>query len=481
MEGNQILKNHIILVQYVKWRVNNIKKLSIVVVAYNHLEYTKSCIESILKYTLNIDYELIVVNNGSSDGTKIYLDSLENVKTVDLEDNKGSGGGFNFGFKACCGEYVLFVSNDLILTPNWANNLLYCIESNERIGMVVPTCNYSSNWQSTAYNFTGMDEMIEFARNYNISNKLKWEERIRLITYAWIIKRDLYEAVGGLDSNFNGGFDDDDLSFRIRRRGYKLILARDTFVYHFGSVTTSQNYNSLLSINREKFLRKYNIDAWDDTGFDTNTINFIECSESNKEVNILGINPQCGANILQIKNKFIERGIENVNLYGFTEDERYGTDLRTICCDVISDDINGIDKYFQGKKFDYIVIQSPIENIHNLNSIFDSLNNIVEFNGKIIFSLKNIGFFQNAVQFLTQKPFNNTASYEVNFIEKDGLIRKLKDIGYTNIRIMTILYYGYQSEMDLITNIAKCFDLGLNEVVKQNMQIYEYKFCISKA
>jgi GT2 family glycosyltransferase len=363
------------------------KKLSIVVVGYNHLDYTKLCIESIRRNTLDIDYELIVVNNGSSDGTQEYFETLENVKIVHSDVNKGSGGGFNLGFKVCTSEYVLFVSNDLLATPNWASNLLYCIESEKKIGMVVPLCNRSSYHQAIDYNFISIEELDKFAKGYNVSNPRKWEERIRLITYCWIIRRDLFEELEGLDEYFRGAFDDDDLSFRIRRMGFKLILAGDTFIHHFGTITIMDDYkiSNPLYTNRIKFVSKYNIDVWDETDFDSGVVNSINYSKYDDEVNILGINPLCGGTILQIKNKFRENGIQNVNLFAFTEAQRFCTDLKTICREVIFDNLSEISNYFKSTNFDYIIIQKPIEQYNNFEILIGSLREVLKTKGQIIF------------------------------------------------------------------------------------------------
>lgn len=417
---------------------NNIKKVSIVVLAYNHLDYTKTCIKSLLKYTLDIDYELIVVNNGSTDGTKEYFDTLTSAKKINLDNNIGFCGGFNNGFKLCEGEYILIVSNDLILTPRWASNLLSCIESDEKIGMVVPACNRSTYMQSVVCNYSGLHELAEFATNYNVPNPQKWEERLRLIGYTWIIKRDLFEEIGWLDENLNGAFEDDDLSFRVRRKGYKLIFARDTFVHHYGFVTIAKEYkeNNLLFINRVKFIKKYNLDPWEGTGFDLNIVNTIDSSEYQNEINILGINPLCGGTILQMKNKFKEKNMQNINLFAFSEDERYRIDLMTICNEVGIGNLNDINKYFKNIKFDYIIIEKPIEQCDNISSLFGNLISIISLNGKIIFPIRNTTFYKNIIRILNNIPFMNLCDYTVKFINKESFNYNPKDIRYKNREIV---------------------------------------------
>lgn len=457
-------------------------KLSIIVVAYNHLDYTKKCIESLLKYTAGIDFELIVVNNGSTDGTLEYFHTLRDVKIVDLKENRGTSGGINSGFEAATGEYVLFVSNDLLLTPNWANNLLYCIEADKKIGMVVPASNISSNMQIVSFDYTDDDALYSFARAYNKSDKTKWEERIRLVTYAFIVRYDLFKEIGGMDEDFNSGFDDDDISFRVRRMGYKLILAMDTFVYHFGSVTLSQEYNHELIIlkNREKFIKKYNLDSWHSAGFDANAVDFLDYPLNKDEINILGINPLCGGTILQLKNKLAGVGINNIKLYGFTEDERYYADLKTICEDVSFDGINNISNYFKDKSFDYIVVEGQIESFKDFDNFLEALKQLKNKKGKIIFSVKNKSFYKNVIIFLTQGAYINFDHYNMRFFDIQGLTQKLYSIGFSSIKILNLMHYVYERDRELIENLSNCFEIEKREKVKQNLTIYEYKFCIGE-
>ena len=147
-------------------------KVSIVVTAYNKLEYTKAAIESIYKYTdfSKGDIELITKNNGSTDGTQQYFESLPNEKKINYKYNALGTSEMAELFE---GKYVVFFSNDVVATPNWLENLLTCIESDDNIICAVPTCqDYAISCSQGIHvdydnTFEALPQMEEFAQSYN--------------------------------------------------------------------------------------------------------------------------------------------------------------------------------------------------------------------------------------------------------------------------------------------------------------------------
>lgn len=245
------------------------RKVSIIMLAYNKLAYTKLTVDSLYKYTSHINFEFISVNNGSSDGTKEYLDSLQNDKKINFEENVGGDRAFDEALKYAEGEYTVFLNNDLILTEKWLDNLIEVMESDPKIGVCVPVCNSSSNYQTVPLEYYDTVKLQEVAKEYNKSDSKKWEERLRLMLYAAIFRTNELKDLGGLDEIYSpGGFDDDDLTCRYRRAGFKLILAKDTYIHHYGSVTIGESYASILAKNRGIFKIKFGYDSWEGNTLD---------------------------------------------------------------------------------------------------------------------------------------------------------------------------------------------------------------------
>ena len=240
---------------------------SIIILSYNNLNYTKQCLECIRKYTHNENYEIIVIDNNSNEETKNWLKTQYDIKLQLNTYNRGFPGGCNDGIKLANPlNDILLLNNDIVVTYNWLTNLKIALYSNDNIGAVSPVTNSSSYWQSIPTTYKTLNEMQEFAYKINISDKTKWEERIMLVGYSMLIKKEVLDKVGLLDEiYFPGNFEDDDYCFRIINAEYKLLLCHDTFVHHYGSASfsTDSSYNEILQKNKRKFEEKWNIDISD--------------------------------------------------------------------------------------------------------------------------------------------------------------------------------------------------------------------------
>lgn len=372
------------------------KLISFVVLAYNQLEYTKLCVDSIYTYCAHLNFELITIDNGSSDETSKYFLALPNQKKISLRKNMNGSAGVNNAFKIASGKYVVSITNDIILTKHAIDNLIHCLETDKEIGMIVPVCNASSNMQMIPVAFENIWEMQRYAERFNYSDPLKWEERVRLITYMAVIPNTLLKRIGGCDEvNFPCAFNDDDISFRIRRLGYRLILAKDTFVYHFGSVTvrtTSDMTNNTIALYRERFIKIHGIDSWTEAIFDAEMLTRLKIGERKDKVNILGIQPDCGATVLQIKNILKAKGFKNITITNYVNNTRFVSDLETISNEVVCDTLENIDKHLNGRKYDYIVICKTLNELKlgkGCDMFMNHLENCLQYGGQLLYKTNN--------------------------------------------------------------------------------------------
>ncbi len=371
--------------------------VSFVVTAYNKLEYTKLCVESLLEYMpQGLKYELILLNHGSTDGTKEYFESILPTKQVDILKNGASP---TVGIRILEGRYTLSVSNDVIVTQNAIDNMIRCMESDEKIAWVVPTTPNVSNLQTIEANYDTIESMHAFAKKNNVSDKNRWEQRVRLCdpidikrNSAWFSSNGI--GWGGYFTDLNmTSFPDDKISLALRRKGYKMMLAKDAYCYHFGSVTlkaeveeeTKKTGKDFYTEGRVKFKDVFGIDPWG-TGFcwDLEIFSHLPCNESG-HVNILGINCGMGSNPLKIKES-IKENVHNLDVttYNVTDEECYIEDLRGVS-DVTEyiDNLGNINGVFPGIKFNYIVFESNGSNYNDLVEMIAELDKRILKDGVI--------------------------------------------------------------------------------------------------
>ncbi len=210
---------------------------SIIIPTYNQMNYLRECIESIRHYTPE-SYELIIIDNGSTDGTAEYLKSVVGIRYQLLPNNLGFAGAVNQGLMLARGATLLILNNDSVVTTSWLGNLLTCLHSDPRIGIVGPVTNYISGNQLIATSYQGMEEMQQFAMTYNQSNAEQWMVTSRLTGFCMLMRRETFMNVGYFDEGFEiGNCEDDDYGLRARLMGLQLIIAKDTFIHHYGSVS----------------------------------------------------------------------------------------------------------------------------------------------------------------------------------------------------------------------------------------------------
>lgn len=429
MENDEMIKEKIV--------VELAPLVSILLLAYNHIDYTKLCVASLYRFTSHINFELITINNGSSDGTEEFFSTLSNDKKINFACNVGGDTAINAGLQLATGKYTLFLSNDLELTPHWLDNLLFCMESAENIGMVVPACSASSNYQQVDLPYQNREEMLAMAKEYNVSNPLLWEERIRLITYTFLIPTELFKDLGGFAEIYNpGGFDDDDLSFRIRRAGYKLVFAKDTFVHHYGSITINTDYEkqNLLARNRWIFFQKFGVDAWEDCTIDLEMIDLITCGKRQHK-DILVLCSSCGGTLLQAKNKFRKQGLEDITWWTVTEKANYVPDLKTVSDYVVYGQFKNIKTIAQGITFDNIILDIDLQEIDNPQEFLQDLTSLLTAEGQLLFAAANEVFYWNVINVLNGNILCPEHAISQGKFNLEKLYYFLEDQGFADLQI----------------------------------------------
>jgi O-antigen biosynthesis protein len=244
---------------------SSLPKVSIVIITYNCLEYTKFCIDSVLSKTSWPNYEILIIDNASADETPQYLREIEKthekIRVILNKDNLGFAGGNNLGIKEVDGDVVVLLNNDTIVTKGWLFGLVKHLK-NDDVGMVGPVTNWTGNEAKIEVDYTDPKDMDAFARKYTLEHLNETMELRTLAMFCVAIKREVINKVGLLDERYKVGmFEDDDYATSVRRGGYKNICAEDVFIHHFGSVSfkklDDEKYQKIFAENKKRFEDKW--------------------------------------------------------------------------------------------------------------------------------------------------------------------------------------------------------------------------------
>jgi len=290
---------------------NPFMRTSIIVLCYNSLEETtRPCLESIVKNTPAGEYELIIVDNASSDGTPEYLKEFArqhtNVK-IQLNDvNKGYAGGNNDGIALANGEYIILLNNDTLVPTGWLDKLLFLFHNHPKIGLIGPVTNSAGNEQRIELDRLNEKNYEAISGEYIKRQSGVWFETEKLGFFCVAIRRSVVEKIGVLDEKFGiGMFEDDDYCIRAKKAGFTLAVAEDCFIFHKGSVSFGklavENYRQLFEKNRQYFYQKHQ-QAWALTDI---AFSYLECFERNLRAYAnknLDINPSIERILVRSKN-----------------------------------------------------------------------------------------------------------------------------------------------------------------------------------
>lgn len=438
---------------------NNPKyQLSIFIPVYNKLEYTKHCLDSIFSNTdLSLySYELILINDGSTDGTQEYFDNLNIEKVIELKKNVKTSI-FTLAYRICEGEYFLFINNDTIVTEGWLDNLMTCIKSNPNIISATPCTPNTSNYQCDLDGRYLFNSLKEVMAHRNVSDPLLWEERARIMPVIALYRTEYINQIGFADRLFyTMEFWDDDFSLRARRAGFIQTLCKDTYCHHFGSVTgkDSQIKENTLQNGRQLFLFKNGIDAWGrDFCYDYQTISFIKSSVfpsdsmppnsgsksmnaatirqtndklSTYDASILGIDCGFGDTLLQLKS-WLNHHERNASICTINTQNTFMDDLNHISSPCIRTDfiLNTLQS-FDDFSFDYILVQEPLEYYSDFYIFLEELHSKLKQGGFLIFQASNI-YYKSFLEKLLNFSFPSDSEL-VRFLNIPALQKRLETI-----------------------------------------------------
>ena len=244
---------------------------SIILVNYNTCQLTLACINSIREFSTNFSYEIIVVDNASSDNSKEVLSKLPYVKFIEFGKNAGFGAANNLGARNAVGKYLFLLNTDTILIENSIKILLDFYRNNEeklRIGTLgAVLLDEKQNIINSGGYFPTVDKYLKAyfkkpVKEYKIVENREYQQ-IDYVTGAdLMISKNIYDKIEGFDENFFLYYEETDLQKRIQYLGYTNYLLTTTRIIHFeGGSDLGENVSNfkrtVIHQSRNRFLRKH--------------------------------------------------------------------------------------------------------------------------------------------------------------------------------------------------------------------------------
>jgi len=245
-----------------------VKKLtSIIILTWNALEYTRECLDYLSRFTPE-PHEVIVIDNGSKDGTVDFLKTKKGIKCIFNSENRGFAAGVNQGIKIARGEYFLLLNNDVLVMPFWLRNLINCLEDHPARGLVGPRSNFAGGPQGKI-KLPGKitpSVLLDFGYKFNRkTNPDKWFLLNTLSGFCLLLDREVIEKIGIFDERYKlGTREDRDFCLRAEKKGFEICCAGDTFVFHYGHSSFKANkidWKEVQKKNKKLFYEKWGIEG----------------------------------------------------------------------------------------------------------------------------------------------------------------------------------------------------------------------------
>lgn len=237
--------------------------LSIIIVNYNTIKLTSDCIDSIFAHTKGVSFEVIVVDNNSTDGSKEHLANDKRILFVESGDNIGFGRANNLGFKHSSGRYILMLNSDTVLENDILSRMVErlngfpekvaCLGALLIDGYRQPSCSYG-------YFINWYDEFrTVFKKENNVTHITGLEQDVDFVSGAdLLVRRSVAEKSGLFDPDFFMYYEDMELGFRYKKKGYISKIINEHGIVHLEGASLNNSSRKVRIITKSYFtyLRK---------------------------------------------------------------------------------------------------------------------------------------------------------------------------------------------------------------------------------
>ena len=241
------------------------KKVTIIILTWNGLAYTKRCLETLRERTVFPDYEIVVVDNGSTDGTVEYLRALPWLRVCENPENLGFVRGNNRALAECSGDsdFVLLNNDTEIIQPEWLSRLQATAYSAPEVGVVGARLRRPDGMLQHAGTYMPIDTFWgqQIGAGERDINQFNADAEVEGVVFACAyIKREVYERMGPLDEDYFSYFEDSDYCLKARSNGFKVVCCGSATIVHHEHASTKVNgvsQEGMFLNSQQTFKRKW--------------------------------------------------------------------------------------------------------------------------------------------------------------------------------------------------------------------------------
>ncbi|MCM1295541.1 MAG: methyltransferase domain-containing protein [Muribaculaceae bacterium] len=452
----------------------NVPAFSFVILSHNKMDAIKDCISSIRKTCKEDIYEIIVVDNASTDGSREWLLSQENITLICNDENVKDAVGYNQGINAALENTdIMLLSADAVMMPNAMFTLRLGLYASDKNGAAGSATNHSIQKQMIESKFTQMSEYIEYCEKNNLPGDL-CEYRPMLDGFAMLIKRKVLNMVweNGLDENLTL-YEDIDMGMRMLSHGYRNVLCWNSFIFCREKqwVIDAEKMQESETILK----KKWGINPAYYANSRMDLISLI-AEDENAKIRVLEVGCGLGATLGAIKYKY-----PNACVYGVELVENVAR-LGSANFDIICADVEEAILPFEEDFFDYIIFGDVLEHLKYPEEVLKIMKKYLKHNGCVLASIPNVMNAENIYQllhgFFTYEDSGIRDKTHLRFFTYSEIVNMLQRAGYRMVGISGTYCNGLTTD-----DFKEFFDMLLNipgVAERQYFDILQYLVCAEK-
>lgn len=424
---------------------------AIVILSYNAKEIMQECLNAIRTTCDEGTYEVVIIDNVSTDGIREWLMEQTDIKLILNEKNSGFAAGCNQGAKIANPFYdILLLNNDAILTQRALFYMRLGLYSDKKMGIAGPVSNNVIPEQKYDTTERAKQEWFTLADTINqpVENGLQYSHWLQ--GYALLVKRRAWDEAGGLDTNFGfGGAEDLEYGIRMNAMGYKAGICKNSFVFHYGSTSMKKKpevYSNALYHNHRYFEKKYNIDVGRVLESSHYCVADMIHANSDQEIRVLEINGGFSNTLNMVKYKY-----PKAEIYAIEKNAQIAhiasNYLNAVCCDLEKEEFP-----FNEDFFDYIIMVDVVEYLEDPLKTLAMLKKHLKKQGHLFIGSPNADHISvidalvhgNFVETINRTSLKLEAKH---YYTTDDLWNLITQCGYRGLSLL----WSYSSEFDSLS------------------------------